>query len=195
MHRSASVREPGVNPYGRLLGDREQIEVARLAGNPLGDFWAIASRSKWPVLQAIHWCDSGTAGRGGGQGRSREAPGHRREAGPAGRPVLSPSVCPNREAGHALRQRHRPPSALAVREAIATVPVLIEEVAVAEIGDARAADLPETSERRRVGVCQQGRRAACEGEETLDVTKGFRESGRPGSNRRRPAWEGVSARR
>jgi hypothetical protein len=76
-----------------------------------------------------------------------------------------------------------------VREAIATVPVLIEEVAVAEIGDARAADLPETSERRRVGVCQQGRRAACEGEETLDVTKGFRESGRPGSNRRRPAWE------
>jgi hypothetical protein len=37
-----------------------------------------------------------------------------------------------------------------VREAIATVPVLIEEAAVTEIGDARAADLPEASERRRV---------------------------------------------
>jgi len=37
------------------------------------------------------------------------------------------------------------------------------------------------------------RLAAVEGQRTLGLLRGSEESGRPGSNRRRPAWESVGA--
>lgn len=49
----------------------------------------------------------------------------------------------NRMARHALRERERVASIGAGREAIARVPVLVRQVAEAQIGDARAADLAQ----------------------------------------------------
>ena len=54
-------------------------------------------------------------------------------------------------AAHALGQRHEAP-AVAAREAVAPLPVLVGEIAVAKVGDAGAADLPEARERCGVGA-------------------------------------------
>src|SRR6185295_992841 len=66
----------------------------------------------------------------------------------ARRPSLAPS---DREAIHARRQRHRPARVVAGPEAVATEPILVEEIAVTEIGDAGAAHLAEAREGRGVG--------------------------------------------
>ena len=58
--------------------------------------------------------------------------------------------CGDRVARDAFRQRHGHAEVAAAREAIALVPVLVDQVAEPQIGDARAADLAEASEWRGV---------------------------------------------
>src|SRR5512134_2052364 len=55
--------------------------------------------------------------------------------------VLSGGRC-NREALHAVGERHGSRTVSGPREAIATFPVLVEQVAVAQVRDTGAPDLP-----------------------------------------------------
>ncbi len=93
---------------------------------------------------------SARAGARAGRARCRAAPGRRRAA------VLQvAAACAmaggDRVAAHAVGQRQRAAAVGAAREAIAALPVLVEQVAVAQVGDAGAAQLAQARERRRVG--------------------------------------------
>ena len=58
-------------------------------------------------------------------------------------------------AAHAGRQRHRLPAVGTTREAVAADPVLVEQKAVAQVGDAGAAHLAQPGKRCRVGCGAQ----------------------------------------
>ena len=60
-------------------------------------------------------------------------------------------------AGYARGQRNRMPGVATMREAIVPFPVVVEQAAVAQVGDPRAPDLPEMGERERIRADAQRR--------------------------------------
>ncbi len=57
--------------------------------------------------------------------------------------LVGPQHAGHRVAGHARRQRHRRARIVAVGEAVGTAPVFVEQAAVAQVGDAGAAQLAQ----------------------------------------------------
>jgi hypothetical protein len=70
----------------------------------------------------------------------------------ASRAVVAAMAQQRTPSGSGTNRRRSPP-----REAVAAVPVLVDEIAVAKIGDAGAADLAEPRKRRGVGAAAQQR--------------------------------------
>ena len=121
---------------------------------------ARCSSSRWPVSGAIHW-------RSGAKSSARAGSAWRPSALSSGtRP--SPSRCYRLAVGRPERGRHREAGDLArqgqghaavgaMGESIRARPVLVEQVAVAQVGDAGAAQPAQARERRGIGRRAQQR--------------------------------------